>query len=48
MTDYEIFKMGWKYGWASEEQMKEAVAYKLITAEQYQEITGQEYTTTAA
>ncbi|WP_338542045.1 XkdX family protein [Paenibacillus tundrae] len=43
MTDYQIFEKGYKYGWASEKQMLEAVKYKLITEEEYKQITGKEY-----
>lgn len=43
MTDYEIFDMGYRYGWASEEQMLDAVKYKILTADEYKQITGKEY-----
>jgi hypothetical protein len=43
MSDYQIFEMAWKNKWANEDQMKEAVFYKLITAEEYKQITNEDY-----
>lgn len=43
MTDYQIFEMAWRNKWASKDQMKEAVFYKLITADEYKQITKEDY-----
>ncbi|MGG6309779.1 XkdX family protein [Paenibacillus macerans] len=43
MSDFDLFKMGWQNGWASEQDMKDAVVYGILTTEQYQEIVGYEF-----
>jgi hypothetical protein len=35
--------MAFKYGWATKDQLKEAVGYSLISADNYKTITGEEY-----
>jgi hypothetical protein len=35
--------MDFKYGWATKDQLKEAVGYSLITADNYKTITGETY-----
>lgn len=39
-----FWQMAYKYGWATLDQMKQAVGYKLITAADYKQITGTDYT----
>ena len=38
-----FWSMAYKYGWATKAQLKQAVALKVITAEEYKTITGEEY-----
>jgi uncharacterized XkdX family phage protein len=35
--------MAYTFGWATKDQLKQAAQLKLITAEQYQTITGEVY-----
>ena len=39
-----FWSMAFKYGWATKDQLKEAVGYSLITAADYKTITGEDYT----
>ena len=41
MKDYEIFDLGWSNGWATLEDMIEAVNYKIISEEEYEKIVGE-------
>lgn len=48
MSNFEIWKMSYEYGWATIEQLKEVVITSLnpngeITIEQFEEITGQKF-----
>jgi uncharacterized XkdX family phage protein len=38
-----FWQMAYQYGWATKDQLKQAVGYKLITADDYQQITGEAY-----
>jgi phage uncharacterized protein, XkdX family len=38
-----FWQMAYRYGWASKDQLKQAVGYSLITAAEYQQITGEAY-----
>lgn len=38
-----FWSMAYKYGWATKDQLKQAVTLKIISAEDYQTITGDTY-----
>ena len=38
-----FWQMAYQYGWATKDQLKQAVGYNLIAATEYQQITGEEY-----
>lgn len=38
-----FWQTAYKYGWASKAQLQQAVGYNLITADEYQQITGEAY-----
>ena len=38
-----FWQMAYKYKWATKDQVKQAVALKLITADEYKMITGEDY-----
>lgn len=38
-----FWQAAYKYGWATKDQLKQAVALTVITAENYQSITGEVY-----
>jgi uncharacterized XkdX family phage protein len=40
----DFWKMAFQFGWATKEQLKQATELRLITADQYTEITGEVYT----
>lgn len=39
-----FWQTAYKYKWATKDQLKEAVGYHLITADDYKTITGETYT----
>lgn len=38
-----FWQMAYRYGWASKDQLKQAVGYSLITATDFKTITGEDY-----
>ena len=38
-----FWQTAYKYGWASKAQLQQAVGYNLIAADEYQQITGEDY-----
>lgn len=38
-----FWQMAYTYGWANKDQLKQAVTYKIITADDYKTITGEDY-----
>lgn len=38
-----FWQIAYKYGWATLDQLKQAVDYKLITTDDYKTITGKDY-----
>lgn len=38
-----FWSMAYKFGWATKDQLKQAVTLKIITADNYQSITGEAY-----
>lgn len=43
MTDFEFWQLAYNEGWADKTQVAEAVPLGQITAEQYEQITGEPY-----
>lgn len=39
-----FWESAYKYGWATISNLKQAVQYQAITADQFKQITGQDYT----
>lgn len=39
----EFWSMAYKFGWATKDQLKQAVQYKLIADTDYKTITGEDY-----
>lgn len=44
MTDFEKWEDRYKKHWCTKEQLKRLVQLDVLTAENYEEITGEEYT----
>jgi len=42
---YDFWELAYKNGWATKDQLKQAVVKGLITADDYKKITGEDYTT---
>lgn len=38
-----FWETAYKHGWATIDQLRQAVAYSLISADQYKQITGENY-----
>lgn len=38
-----FWSVAFKYGWATKDQLKQAVEYTLISPDDYKEITGEDY-----
>ena len=45
MNNFEKWKERYKKNWCTVEQLQKLVSLKVLTMEQYQEITGLEFTT---
>lgn len=43
MTDIEFWQLAYSEGWATKEQVAEAVTLGQITPEQYEQTTGESY-----
>jgi uncharacterized protein (DUF433 family) len=41
-----FWQVAYKYGWATKDQLKQAVEYELIKDTDYKTITGEDYSTT--
>lgn len=42
-SNFNFWQMAYKYGWCTLDQLKQAVQEKLITADEYKTICGQDY-----
>lgn len=40
----DFWEVAYKHSWATLDQLKQAVQYKLITTDRYKDITGEMYT----
>lgn len=41
---YDFWQMAYEFGWATIDDLKQAVVLGLITADEFKQITGQTYT----